>query len=134
MISTFLNNELKDHTCVVFFYLIITNAPIIITTHLVLTTIHAKDSINALYRLLDLGVSIEELRQTVVGIVGQVLIQARTKQDERCALYEILSDAYLSEAIAAIMRKEIYELPRMVTIAGQKEVLEGQPNECKLVY
>ena len=105
-----------------------------LTGHLVLSTIHAKDSINALYRLLDLGVSIEELRQTVVGIVGQVLIQAHTNQEERCALYEILSDTYLSEAIAAIMRKEMYELPRMVTIAGQKELLEVQPNECKIVY
>ncbi|KOS68071.1 competence protein ComG [Lysinibacillus contaminans] len=105
-----------------------------LTGHLVLSTIHAKDSVNALYRLLDLGVSIEELRQTVVGIVGQVLIQTHNKRDERSALYEILSDNYLSEAIAAIMRKETYELPRMVTIAGQKELLEVQLDECKLVY
>lgn len=105
-----------------------------LTGHLVLSTLHAKDSVNALYRLLDLGVSIEEIRQTVVGIVGQVLIQTHTKQDERCALYEILSDDYLSEAIATIMRKETYELPWTNTIAGQKEILEVQPNERKLVY
>lgn len=113
---------------------LIFNRPIITTVHLVLSTLHAKDSVNALYRLLDLGVSIEEIRQTVVGVVGQVLIQPHTKQDGRCALYEILSDNYLSEAIAAIMRKETYELPRIITIAGQKELLEVKPNECKLVY
>ena len=103
-----------------------------LTGHLVLSTLHAKDSVNALYRLLDLGVSIEEIRQTVVGIVGQVLIQSQ--KDERCALYEILSDNYLSAAIAAVKRKENYELPKIITIAGQKELLGVKGNECKLVY
>ena len=103
-----------------------------LTGHLVLSTLHAKDSVNALYRLLDLGISIEEIRQTVVGIVGQVLIQSQ--KDERCALYEILSDDYLNAAIAAIKRKENYELPKNITIAGQKELLEVKVNERKLVY
>ena len=111
---------------------IIYNMPIIITGHMVLSTIHAKDSVNALYRLLDLGVSIEELRQTVVGIVGQVLVQIN--QDERRALYEILSDVYLSDAITAIKRKEPYELPKNLTITGQKQQIEGQSDGFKVVY
>lgn len=104
-----------------------------LTGHLIMTTIHAKDSVNVLYRLMDLGVSIEELRQTVIGIVAQILIQTHTMQDERRALFEILSGDNLNEAITAVMHKGHYELPRKVTIAGQQELLEVQKHERHLV-
>ncbi|MFY0519600.1 competence type IV pilus ATPase ComGA [Lysinibacillus sp. UGB7] len=97
-----------------------------LTGHLVLTTIHAKDSVSCLHRLIDLGVSIEELRQTVIGIVAQILIQAPQMQEERRALLEILSDVHLSEAIRAIRQKASYELPYDLTLTGQKKLLERQ--------
>lgn len=104
-----------------------------LTGHLVLTTIHAKDSVSCLYRLMDLGISVEELRQSVIGIVAQVLIQPPRKQ-ERSALFEILSDENLNNAIAAIMQKKIYSLPQDLTLAGQKSLLEGHIYASKSKY
>ena len=97
-----------------------------LTGHLVLSTIHAKDSVSCLYRLIDLGVSPEELRQTVIGIVAQVLIQIPQHQELRRALFEILSDGYLEQAIHALKQKADYELPNELTITGQKEELVRQ--------
>ncbi|MEK5232485.1 competence type IV pilus ATPase ComGA [Lysinibacillus sp. FSL K6-0232] len=105
-----------------------------LTGHLVLSTIHAKDSINCLYRLMDLGVSIEELRQTVIGIVAQILFQAPAIHEERRAIYEILDDVYLSKAISAIAAKAYYELPYERTLMGQKELLESQQYAVTKVY
>ncbi|KPN96113.1 competence type IV pilus ATPase ComGA [Lysinibacillus sp. ZYM-1] len=96
-----------------------------LTGHLVVSTIHAKDSISCLYRLIDLGVSIEELRQTVIGIVAQMLFQSSALQDERRALYEMLSDVDLNQAITAIQKKGNYKLPYEQTLMGQKELVES---------
>ena len=97
-----------------------------LTGHLVVSTIHAKDSVSCLYRLIDLGVSVEELRQTIIGIVAQILFQSPIIQEERRALFEILSDVHLQEAIKAIMQNTSYELPRDLTLAGQRDLIEGQ--------
>jgi len=97
-----------------------------LTGHLVLSTIHAKDSISCLYRLIDLGVSQEELRQTVIGIVAQILIQIQQQQEGRKALFEILSDDYLAKAIDALKQNSVYELPYLLTLAGQKEEIMRQ--------
>ncbi|MEG0260318.1 MAG: competence type IV pilus ATPase ComGA [Lysinibacillus sp.] len=95
-----------------------------LTGHLVLTTVHAKDTVSCLYRLMDLGVSIEELRQTVIAVVAQTLMRVRHEKEDRSALYEILSDAHLCDAIAAIIRKEQYTLPKHLTLEGQKQEIE----------
>jgi len=105
-----------------------------LTGHLVVSTIHAKDSVNCLYRFMDLGVSIEELRQTVVGIVAQALFQSPKIQEERRALFEILSDVQLQIAIKAIMQKTSYELPHDLTLAGQKEIIESHHYANTNVY
>ncbi|QPQ35146.1 MULTISPECIES: competence type IV pilus ATPase ComGA [unclassified Lysinibacillus] len=97
-----------------------------LTGHLVLSTIHAKDSVSCLYRLIDLGVSQEELRQTVIGIVAQILIQIQQQQEGRKALFEILSDDYLAKAIDALKQNFVYELPYLLTLAGQKEEIMRQ--------
>lgn len=94
-----------------------------LTGHLVISTIHAKDSVNCLYRLLDLGISIEELRQALIGIVAQCLIQFK-QSDERRALFEILSDFYLYEALVKTMRGEEYRLPLEETLEFQRESFE----------
>lgn len=105
-----------------------------LTGHLVVTTIHAKDSVNCLYRFIDLGVSVEELRQTVVGVVAQTLFQSPINQEERRALFEILSNAHLQMALKAIMQKTSYELPHDVTLTGQRELIESQNYANKKVY
>ncbi|MFJ7919507.1 competence type IV pilus ATPase ComGA [Lysinibacillus fusiformis] len=96
-----------------------------LTGHLVVSTIHAKDSISCLYRLMDLGVSIDELRQTIIGIVAQVLFHSSALQDDRLALYEILSDSHLNQAISAILNKGNFQLPYELTLKGQKELVES---------
>ncbi|WP_291757254.1 competence type IV pilus ATPase ComGA [Lysinibacillus sp. UBA5990] len=96
-----------------------------LTGHLVVSTIHAKDSLSCLYRLMDLGVSIDELRQTVIGIVAQVLFHSSALQDDRRALYEILSDVHLNQAITAILNKGNFHLPYELTLKGQKELVES---------
>ncbi|MGA3601296.1 competence type IV pilus ATPase ComGA [Lysinibacillus agricola] len=105
-----------------------------LTGHLVVTTIHAKDSVNCLYRFIDLGVSVEELRQTVVGVVAQTLFQSPLNQEERRALFEILSNAHLQMALKAIMQKTSFELPHDVTLTGQRELIESQNYANKKVY
>ncbi|MCE4044429.1 competence protein ComG [Lysinibacillus fusiformis] len=96
-----------------------------LTGHLVVSTIHAKDSISCLYRLMDLGVSIDELRQTIIGIVAQILSHSSALQDDRLALYEILSDIHLNQAISAILNKGDFQLPYELTLKGQKEFVES---------
>ncbi len=94
-----------------------------LTGHLVLSTIHAKDSVNCIYRLMDLGITIEEIRQALVGIVAQCLVQVE-QQDKRKALYEILSDSFLYEALLATMRGEQYHLPKIETLLYQMQTIE----------
>lgn len=93
-----------------------------LTGHLVLSTIHAKDTVSCLYRLMDLGLSIEEIRQVVIGIAAQTLIV--NEQDEQKALFELLAVEHLEEAILAIQQKKRYKLPFAATIHGQLKQLK----------
>ena len=105
-----------------------------LTGHLVVTTIHARDSVNCLYRFIDLGVSVEELRQTVVGIVAQTLFQSPINKEERRALFEILSDVHLQMALKAITQKTSYELPHELTLSGQRELIESSNYANTKIY
>lgn len=92
-----------------------------LTGHLVLSTIHAKDTVNCIYRLLDLSVSIDEIRQSLIGIVAQTLVSVR-EEDDRKAIYEVLKDLQLVEAITATLRGEMYairEQDRLSTLVQQ---------------
>ena len=95
-----------------------------LTGHLVLSTVHAKDSVNCLYRLLDLGISLEEMRQALIGIVAQTLIQVEGTE-ERKAVFEILSDEALVEAVSRSMDGKVYKLHEELTLAGQLKEIEG---------
>ena len=95
-----------------------------LTGHLVLSTVHAKDTVNCLYRLLDLGISLEEMRQALIGIVAQTLIQV-DGAEERKAVFEILSDGALIEAVSKAIDGDFYELHGNLTLAGQLKEIEG---------
>ncbi|RKQ15768.1 competence type IV pilus ATPase ComGA [Ureibacillus endophyticus] len=97
-----------------------------LTGHLVLSTVHSKDTVNCLYRLMDLDISLEEMRQAIIGIVAQCLVQVDT--DERKAIYEILSEFNLVEAIYSTMRGDEYRLPKNETISYQLSKLEVNKN------
>lgn len=94
-----------------------------LTGHLVVSTVHAKDSVNCLYRLHDLGLSLEELRQALVGIVGQTLVELNDI-DERKAMFELLTDTNLQLAIHKMKQGVQFELPTEQTLEGQMKKLE----------
>ncbi|MEC1180083.1 competence type IV pilus ATPase ComGA [Metasolibacillus meyeri] len=93
--------------------------------HLVLSTVHAKNTVNCLYRLMDLGISLDELRQATVGIIAQMLIETGI-EDERKAIFELLSDVQLYEAFSALAHSKVYSLQYQHTLEHQRYLLEGQ--------
>lgn len=88
-----------------------------LTGHLVVATIHAKDAVNCLYRLVDFGLSIDELRQVLLAVASQILVEVA--EDERKALFELLARDQLKEALQAIGHNESFELPLAATLQGQ---------------
>ena len=59
-----------------------------LTGHLVLATIHAKECVGVIERLLDLNVSREQLKQSLIGVVSQRLINKNCVFCEgACSIY-----------------------------------------------
>lgn len=75
-----------------------------LTGHLVLTTVHAKDPLGCFYRMMDFGISAEELRQTAVCISAQRLI--RKSDGELAAVFEIYQDEELENLKDSLSKKE----------------------------
>lgn len=98
-----------------------------LTGHLVITTIHAKNSFGSLHRLLDLGISETELRQTVVSIVTQKLITKNTIDQELAALFEIMEEDILKDAFYALKEKLDFDFPSEQSI--KKQILRGVQND-----
>lgn len=73
---------------------------IALSGHLVLTTIHSKNCIEVIYRLHELGVQLEDLKEILVGITSQKLIY--NKKKERACLYEILEQKEIEICIDKI--------------------------------
>lgn len=94
-----------------------------LTGHLVMTTVHSKDTIGCLYRLMDLGVSLEELKQVMIGIAAQRIIQYRNTEGRAdfASVYEILHSDYLAEALNDIHSGKGYSLPKTLTLDHQIE-------------
>jgi competence protein ComGA len=91
-----------------------------LTGHLVFSTIHAKDSVGCIYRLLDLGISREDLRQTLLAIIAQRLVPVKQSQHIAVkALFEILQTPQISDILADPSR--YYELPQAQTLTHQYE-------------
>lgn len=62
------------------------------TGHLVISTVHAKNVIGTINRLLDLGLSLQELEQGLIGVANQRLIKF---DDDQKALFELCYDDHL---------------------------------------
>ncbi|GKV64602.1 MULTISPECIES: competence type IV pilus ATPase ComGA [unclassified Sporosarcina] len=93
-----------------------------LTGHLVLSTVHAKDPVGCLYRLLDLGIHLEELRQTVIAISAQRLVTNST--GDTVAVFEILQDLQIEEAAEAITKGQRFSLPVEQKIETQSALYE----------
>lgn len=75
-----------------------------LTGHLVYSTVHAKDPVGTIYRMLDFGASIEELRQTIVCIASQRLIIQ--KNGELGTIFELIEGQAIEEMMRAIQKGE----------------------------
>lgn len=85
-----------------------------LTGHLVLTTVHAKDPEGCFYRLMDFGITPEELRQTIVCISAQRLIQK--KNGGTGAVFEIVQGDLLDAISEGIIKGERVSVPREMKI------------------
>lgn len=70
-----------------------------LTGHLVLSTIHAKNAAGTIQRLLEMGLSETDLRQTLLGIATTELIRLNHTKQKRAAIFELLTDKPLLETI-----------------------------------
>lgn len=75
-----------------------------LTGHLVFSTVHAKDPVGTIYRMLDFGVSLEELRQTVICVASQRLIIQ--KNGEPGTIFEIVSEEMVEKMMDTIQKGE----------------------------
>lgn len=93
-----------------------------LTGHLVLSTIHAKDPIGCLYRLLDLGIHLEELRQTIIAISAQRLVTRSS--GETVAVFEVLDEFTIGRAAEAIAKGQRFSSPDGKKIDEQHMIYE----------
>jgi competence protein ComGA len=98
-----------------------------LTGHLVLTTVHSKNPIGCLFRLMDLGVSLEELQQALVCVSSQQLVnsswidQSGSKIPIRSSIYELLYGETLHDAMDAIKFGFTFKMPYDLTLQAQVE-------------
>lgn len=75
-----------------------------LTGHLVLTTVHAKNTVGTIDRLLEFGLSQHELEQTLIAI-GSIQLVNVLKEDEyyrRAAIIELLQEQKLYNVLSGI--------------------------------
>lgn len=85
-----------------------------LTGHLVLTTVHSKDPEGCFYRMMDFGITPEELRQTIVCISAQRLI--RKKNGGVGAVFEIVQGELLEAIADGIISGEQVAVPKEMKI------------------
>lgn len=84
-----------------------------LTGHLILTTMHTRDAQGAISRLLEFGVSLLEIEQSLIGVTAQRLVELRclpcngdcafacqmTARNKRASVYELLYGKSLAEVL-----------------------------------
>ena len=94
-----------------------------LTGHLVFSTIHARHSVGCLHRLRDLGISHEDMSQTLIAVSAQrimpVFAEMGDEKPSYRALYEILHGLRLAEALQAAKENKDYVLPERLSFIGQ---------------
>lgn len=91
-----------------------------LTGHLVISTIHAKDASGALFRLLDLGITAEEIGQICRAFISQRLLLRKGKE-QLGAIYEIAETDTIATMIAAIHQGVRPVIPTHLSLAFQIE-------------
>jgi competence protein ComGA len=72
-----------------------------LTGHLVLSTLHAKDTHGTVYRLLEMGIKKQDLLQSLIAVAAIRLVPIKMKGDviRRTAILELLDGINLEQAI-----------------------------------
>ncbi|PLT29185.1 competence type IV pilus ATPase ComGA [Peribacillus deserti] len=84
-----------------------------LTGHLILSTMHTRDAKGAVYRLLEFGVSLQEVQQTLIGVTAQRLLElscpncggtcqrtCSNRYKTRASVYELLCGKDLAKVFA----------------------------------
>lgn len=79
-----------------------------LTGHLVISTIHSRDNLGSIHRIMDLGIPITDLSQSAVALVNQRLVPAG---DGRKALFEICFGEHLEQVIEQVNEGSVFVLP-----------------------
>lgn len=72
-----------------------------LTGHLVLSTLHAKNALGTIHRLLDMGIQMSDLRQSLIGVASLQLlpIDLNSTGRRRAAIMECLDGYLLDQAL-----------------------------------
>lgn len=92
-----------------------------LTGHLVISTIHAKDAIGAIYRLLDLDVTLEEINQVSRAYISQRLLLRKQVKHALGAVYEILETDDIQSLVVSIQNGQRPTIPHDLSLAYQIE-------------
>ncbi|EMR06653.1 Type II traffic warden ATPase [Bhargavaea cecembensis DSE10] len=93
-----------------------------LTGHLVVATVHSRDTAGSLFRMTEFGIQLEELRQTVAMICAQRLEDGFRG---RKALFEILHGELLAEAFRCLREGRPFVMPENLTLDRKGEILHG---------
>lgn len=91
-----------------------------LTGHLVISTLHAKDVLGTIDRLIDLGITRNEISQTLIAIASIQLIPIIGKNEvvQRAAIVELLDGQELAEII---LRENQHMIPNYLTFNHLRE-------------
>ncbi|MEN1970574.1 competence type IV pilus ATPase ComGA [Lentibacillus sp. N15] len=72
-----------------------------LTGHLVLSTLHAKNAAGTIHRLLELGLSVADLQQSLIAVAALELLplDVQSKLTRRAAILELLDDNLLEQTL-----------------------------------
>lgn len=81
-----------------------------LTGHLMVATIHAKNAIGVIGRLQELGITRQQMEQTIIGIVSQRLVPAlygnQLNKFNRCAVWELMEN----EQVVASLNQQVFSM------------------------
>lgn len=72
-----------------------------LTGHLVFSTLHAKDSIGTIHRLLEMGLSKTDIKQSLIAVIALQLlpITINSYKTRRAAIFELLDEHLISDIL-----------------------------------
>jgi len=78
-----------------------------LTGHLVISTVHSKDNLGTIHRIMDLGISVVDLMQATIGLINQRLIPLK---DDKKAVLEICLGKSLEDLLEQIKDGTVKEI------------------------